>query len=78
MTILQIIKSFRKIFKPNYTLENDNSQEITLEKIINDNNKIVTKDGFCPDLIIANNDFTDGPNPILQNITQTIIQFNIN
>ena len=54
-------------------LENDNSQEITLEKIINDNNKIVTKDGFCPDLIIANNDFTDGPNPILQNITQTII-----
>jgi glutamate--cysteine ligase len=49
------------------------NKKITLEKLLKNDDKIVTKNNFCPDLIIANNDFTDGLAPILQNITQPII-----
>ena len=51
----------------------ENGQRILLEKLARDGDKVVTKNNFCPDLIIANNDFTDGVSEILQNITQSII-----
>jgi glutamate--cysteine ligase len=56
------------------TLEIDleNNQKITLHKLVRNDNKISTKSGFTPDIIIANNDFTDGIPPILQNISQPI------
>jgi glutamate--cysteine ligase len=56
-------------------LENEQAfkKQIILEKLLKDGDKIITKNGFCPDLIIANNDFTDGLAAILQNITQPII-----
>ncbi len=49
-------------------------RQITLEKLVRNGDKVITKkDNFCPDLIVANNDFTDGLVEILQNITQPII-----
>ncbi len=56
-------------------LENEQvgKKQIALERLFRNGDKIVTKDGFCPDLIITNNDFTDGLAEILQNITQPII-----
>jgi len=55
------------------TIDLENQKQISLEKLLKNGDKITTKNGFCPDLIIANNDFTDGLVDILQNITQPII-----
>jgi len=55
------------------TIDLNNGQKIILEKLLREGDKIIIKNGFCPDLIITNNDFTDGVNPILQNIIQPII-----
>jgi glutamate--cysteine ligase len=55
------------------TIDLENQKQISLEKLLKDGDKITTKNGFCPDLIIANNDFTGGLVDILQNITQPII-----
>ncbi len=55
------------------TIDLENQKQISLEKLLKDGDKIITKSSFCPDLIIANNDFTDGLVDILQNITQPII-----
>ena len=46
---------------------------VDLHPLTKKQDKIITIDGFCPDLIISNNDFTDGPPPILDNISQPII-----
>jgi glutamate--cysteine ligase len=51
----------------------ENNQKITINKIIRKNDRITTLNGFNPDLIISNNDFTDGIADILQNIEQKII-----
>lgn len=50
---------------------NENSK-IQLEKIIRIDNKIITKTGFEPDLIILNNDLTSQNPEILKNIQQPI------
>ena len=55
------------------TIDLENDKKIILEELLRDGDKIVTKSGFCPDLIISNNDFTGGVATILQNITQPII-----
>ncbi len=59
------------------SIDLENNRQITLEKLVRDGDKISTKSGlennFCPDLIIANNDFTNGVDEILQNIVQPII-----
>jgi glutamate--cysteine ligase len=54
-------------------VELENNQKITLEKLVKNGDKISTKNGFCPDLIIANNDFTNGVDEILQSLAQPII-----
>ena len=41
--------------------------------MVRNGDKIFTQSGFCPDLIIANNDFTNGVDEILKNISQPII-----
>ena len=51
----------------------ENNQKIKINKIIKKDNRILTKNDFNPDLIISNNDFTDGITEILQNIEQKII-----
>ena len=51
----------------------ENNQKITLEKLVKNGDKISTNNGFCPDLIIANNDFTNGVDEILQSLAQPII-----
>jgi len=51
----------------------DNNQQIILEKLFRTDDKIYAKNNFCPDLIITNNDFTNGVDQMLQNLTQTII-----
>lgn len=51
----------------------ENNQQISLEKMVRNGDKIFTQSGFCPDLIIANNDFTNGVDEILKNISQPII-----
>ncbi|MFT7086922.1 MAG: glutamate--cysteine ligase [Rickettsiales bacterium] len=50
-----------------------NGQKIILEKIVRNGDKIATKNGFEPDLIITNNDFTGGVDEILHNIYQPLI-----
>lgn len=51
----------------------ENGQKIIFEKLTNQNNQIVSKSGFVPDLIIANNDFTGGVPEVLNNVSQDII-----
>lgn len=51
----------------------ENNQKISLQKIFRNGNKIATKNGFTPDIIISNNDFTDGIPEILQDLDQPII-----
>lgn len=53
----------------------EHNQKIKINKLIRKNDRITTLNGFDPDLIISNNDFTDGISDILQNIEQTIIPF---
>jgi glutamate--cysteine ligase len=55
------------------TIDLENGQKIILEKLSRNDDRIITKNGFCPDLIITNNDFTAGVDKILQNIAQQII-----
>lgn len=54
-------------------LETENNNKIFLHKIVNENNKIITQEGFTPDIIILNNDLTDGIPQILKNVTTPII-----
>jgi len=51
----------------------EDNKKIKINKIIRKNDRITTLNGFDPDLIISNNDFTDGVNDILKNIEQKII-----
>jgi glutamate--cysteine ligase len=51
----------------------EDGSNVDLHPLIKKQDKIITIDGFCPDLMISNNDFTDGPPDILTNITQPII-----
>ena len=55
----------------NLTLENGHS--LTLHPLAKKSDKICTTDGFIPDLIILNNDLTNGIPEILQNTSTTII-----
>jgi glutamate--cysteine ligase len=55
------------------TIDLENNQKITLEKLIRNGDNLLTKNGFHPDLIISNNDFTDPVPDILQNANQKII-----
>ncbi|MDA9231059.1 glutamate--cysteine ligase [Rickettsiales bacterium] len=48
-------------------------KKITLHKIVRKNNKIITSSGFEADIIISNNDFTNKPDIILQDLEQNII-----
>ena len=54
-------------------LEIGDNKTITLHELVRKSNRIVTKSGFVPDLIISNNDFTTKPSDILQNLSQPII-----
>ena len=51
----------------------ENNQKITLEKLLRNADNLSTSKGFHPDLIICNNDFTDGIPEILQNANQPIV-----
>ena len=55
----------------------ENGKKIFLQKLLKDGDKIFTKniqgDIFIPDLIIANNDFTDGLPDLLKDIAQPIV-----
>lgn len=48
------------------------NRKLTLEKLINDNGKIKTINGFEADLVILNNDLTDGVDDILANSSTPI------
>lgn len=55
------------------TLEVDENKNLTLKKLINENGRIKTFDGFEADLIVLNNDLTDGVPEILQNVSNDIV-----
>ncbi len=55
------------------TLELENSEKITLQKIVKDGDLIKTKLGFTPDLAILNNDLTAGIYPELKNVKTPIV-----
>jgi glutamate--cysteine ligase len=54
-------------------IELTNNQNITLNKIIRKNNRISTFSNFDSDLIITNNDFTNKPEEILNQLEQDIV-----
>ncbi len=54
-------------------VDSKNGIAVELHPLIKKVDKLTTIDGFEPDLIISNNDFTDGAPQILSNITQPII-----
>jgi glutamate--cysteine ligase len=54
-------------------LDLPNGDQIEIQPIYKDADNVKTKYGFCPDLIIVNNDFTAGSPEILQNINQEVI-----
>jgi glutamate--cysteine ligase len=55
----------------------ENNQKITINKIIRKNDRITTLNGFNPDLIISNNDFTDGIADICKILSKTLFQIQI-
>ena len=55
------------------SIDLENGSSITLHPVIKKIDKLVTKEGFEPDLIILNNDLTDGIPEILQNLTTPIM-----
>ncbi|MCD6035632.1 MAG: putative glutamate--cysteine ligase [Rickettsiales bacterium] len=46
---------------------------LTLMPLVVKNGQLQTTDGFIPDLVLTNNDFTTGAPPVLANIHQTVI-----
>ena len=54
-------------------LEVTDNKIIVLNELVRNNDKISTKSGFTPDLIITNNDFTNKPDEIINNLLQPII-----
>jgi len=54
-------------------IELEDQSKIKLHVVKRDGDKIITDDGFVADLIILNNDLTDGIPEILQNISQPLI-----
>ncbi len=68
-----IIGTFNPEIDHALTIDLDNGRQITLEKLIKNHHNISTKNGFCADIIISNNDFTKGLEPILNGISQQII-----
>lgn len=54
-------------------LETAMGKKILLQKIFKNNNNITSVDGFIPDIIVMNNDLTDGIADIFLNINQPII-----
>lgn len=60
----------------NLEIDLENGKKILLQKLLKDDDKIFVKDAkgniFTPDLIISNNDFTDGIPDFLKNIKQPI------
>ncbi|MBL6664541.1 MAG: glutamate--cysteine ligase [Rickettsiales bacterium] len=54
-------------------LDVDDNRKLTLEKIINVDGKIRTTSGFEADLVVLNNDLTDGISETLQNLQSTIV-----
>ena len=55
------------------TIDLENGSSITLHALQKINDKISTKDGFIPDLIVLNHDLTDGIPEILTNLATPII-----
>lgn len=54
-------------------LESSMGNRITQYPLAKENRKLVTKDGFVPDIVILNNDLTGGMQPLLEDISQPIL-----
>lgn len=54
-------------------LESHSGIKILSQPIIKENGRIVTKNGFVPDIIIVNNDLTEGAPDLIHNVSQPII-----
>jgi glutamate--cysteine ligase len=54
-------------------VETDSGENLRLAALVRKEGKIITADGFVPDLVIINNDLTDGLPEILQNLETPII-----
>ena len=67
------IGSFNSEIDNQIQIDLENNETITLHQIVRNGNKIALRNGFEPNLIISNNDFTDGIPELLQNISQLII-----
>lgn len=53
-------------------LELEDGSMMTQVPLLRDGNKLHTKDGFVPDLIVVNNDMTSGSPEVLRGVTQLI------
>lgn len=68
-----LIGSMIEELKEKLNIDLENGRRILLNPIIKNNDKIATIDGFVADLIILNNDLTNGIARILQNTTTPIV-----
>jgi glutamate--cysteine ligase len=68
-----VIGSLIENLAENTTIDLENGTSITLHPLQRINDKITTKDGFIPDLIVLNNDLTDGIPEVLTNLATPII-----
>lgn len=55
------------------TLENSKGGKLLLKPAIRKNGRLETTDGFVPDMVIVNNDLTDGAPELLEDISQDVV-----
>lgn len=61
------------VFEEKTELETSAGNRITQYPLLQQGGKLVTKDGFIPDIVILNHDLTGGMQPILENISQPVL-----
>jgi len=67
-----IIGTLAAEFLEKTTIDLENGQSLTLHPVVKKTDQIETIEGFLPDVILLNNDLTDGIPKILQNIVTPI------
>ena len=68
-----VVGSISEEIKETVKIDLENGHFLELHSLKKESNNILTAEGFTPDLIILNNDLTDGIPEILKNLTTPII-----
>ncbi|MFO1520051.1 MAG: glutamate--cysteine ligase [bacterium] len=56
-----------------YTVSLNGDKTLQIFQVIQEHGKATLADGWAPDAILSNNDFSTGPDPVLQNISQPVL-----